>query len=62
VKGFRFQPANPNRVLKFGTNELAGLLADYVGKELDDVNLQAAAHRITEYYLKHGYINSGAQL
>ena len=62
MKGFRFQPEDTNRALAFSTNVLASLVAQYIGNQLDDIELEAARRRITEHYLKNGYINSGALL
>src|SRR5262249_37350 len=62
VDGFRFRAADTNRPLAFSTNVLAGLVAGYVSRELGDAELEAARETITKYYLKNGYINSGAVL
>lgn len=62
VNAFRFEAADTNRPLVFSTNVLAALVAEYAGRELGDAELEAARRRITEHYVAHGYLNSGALL
>ena len=46
----------------FSSEELAGLLADLVGKELTLADLDNAAARISRYYRQHGYFVARAYL
>lgn len=44
----------------FSDAELHPLVADYENRELGNVELEEARLRLTEHYVKNGYINSGA--
>lgn len=57
VSGFRF---DGNTV--FTSEELSGVLSEYLGKHIARADLGELSRRITLYYVEHGYINSGALL
>ncbi len=57
VREFRFEG---NKV--FSSQELAKVIAGYVGREVSSLELEDARRAITEYYVSHGYIDSGAVL
>ncbi len=57
VEGFRF---TGNTV--FSQEELAEVVAEFAGKELTFSQLLAVRAYITEFYVAHGYITSGAYL
>jgi hemolysin activation/secretion protein len=57
VRGFRFEG---NTV--FSSQELAKVTAGYVGREISSLELEDARRAVTEYYVSHGYIDSGAVL
>jgi hemolysin activation/secretion protein len=57
VRGFRFEG---NKV--FSSRELAKVTAGYVGREISSLELEDARRAVTEYYVSHGYIDSGAVL
>lgn len=46
----------------FSDAELRALVAPYEGRELDNVAIEEARSRLTEHYIRQGYINSGAVL
>jgi len=57
VREFRFEG---NKV--FSSSELAKVTAGYVGREVTSLELEDARRAVTEYYVNHGYIDSGAVL
>jgi hemolysin activation/secretion protein len=57
VREFRFEG---NKV--FSSQELARVTAGYVGHEINSLELEDARRAVTEYYVSHGYIDSGAVL
>ena len=57
VQGFRFQG---NTV--FNNQELEKVLSDFVGQEITFTDLSKISDKITDYYVKQGYINSGAYI
>jgi hemolysin activation/secretion protein len=57
VREFRFEG---NKV--FSSQELAKVTAGYVGREISSLELEDARRAVTEYYVSHGYIDSGAVL
>nr|WP_199326315.1 ShlB/FhaC/HecB family hemolysin secretion/activation protein [Nostoc parmelioides] len=57
VKGFRFQG---NTI--FNSQELEKVLSDFVGQEITFTDLSKISDNITDYYVKQGYINSGAYI
>jgi len=57
VRRFRFEG---NTV--FSSEELARVVASYVGREISSLELEDARRAVTEYYVSHGYIDSGAVL
>lgn len=57
VREFRFQG---NKV--FSSQQLAKVTAAYVGRQITSQELEEARRAVTEYYVSHGYINSGAVL
>jgi len=42
------------------TDELNGLVAAYLGKELNDADLEDVRLQITRHYIERGFVNSGA--
>jgi hemolysin activation/secretion protein len=44
----------------FSDQELEKITASYEGREITTDELQALRIKLTQYYLEHGYINSGA--
>lgn len=46
----------------FSDDVLRALIAEYEGRELGNVEIEDARLRITDHYIKNGYINSGALL
>jgi hemolysin activation/secretion protein len=46
----------------FSNQELAGVVADYIGRDLRAADIEALRRKISQYYIDHGYINSGAVL
>jgi hemolysin activation/secretion protein len=57
VREFRFEG---NKV--FSSQELAKITAGYVGRDISNLELEDARRAVTEYYISHGYIDSGAVL
>lgn len=57
LRGVRFEG---NTVV--GTEELAAIAADFVGRPVSAEDLQELRYRLTEAYVNKGYINSGAVL
>ncbi len=57
VREFRFEG---NKV--FSSEELARVTAPYVGREISSLELEDARRAVSEYYVSHGYIDSGAIL
>ncbi|HYH43450.1 MAG TPA: ShlB/FhaC/HecB family hemolysin secretion/activation protein [Burkholderiales bacterium] len=46
----------------FSDEALRALISEYEGRELGNVEIETARLRLTEHYIKAGYINSGALL
>ena len=46
----------------FSDEALRALISEYEGRELGNVEIENARLRLTEHYIKQGYINSGALL
>ena len=46
----------------FGDEELRALIKEYEGRTLGNVEIEDARARLTDHYIKNGYINSGALL
>ena len=46
----------------FSSEQLLSLLAAYVGREIDTLDMQQIKNIITKHYIDNGYINSGAMI
>src|SRR4051812_44440516 len=57
ISGFRF---TGNFI--FSSAELRAIVANYVGRELTFEELDDARRKITQHYVEHGYVTSGALL
>lgn len=57
VKGFQFEG---NTV--FSEKELGKVLSEFIGQEITFTDLSKISDKITDYYVRQGYINSGAYI
>lgn len=55
VKQFQFKG---NTI--FSQDELTRVVKDYAGREITSEELETARRKLTEHYIGHGYVNSGA--
>lgn len=44
----------------FSTKELSRAVAPFTGRDINSEELEAARHAVTQLYVQHGYVNSGA--